>query len=936
MDAFRTTAANPGLTPALNRSALRDAIGALTRRSEPSLLPGLIEQARLPDAQAQACQAFAVRVARGVREKSRAGGRAGLVQGLLQEFALSSQEGVALMCLAEALLRIPDAATRDALIRDKIVAGDWQRHLGQSPSLFVNAAAWGLLLTGTLVATHSDSGLTATLKRVMARGGEPLIRKGVDMAMRMMGEQFVTGETIDQALANARAREAQGFRYSYDMLGEAAMTAADAQRYLAAYEQAIHAIGRASAGRGIVDGPGISIKLSALHPRYARAQVARVMAELAPRVTRLALLARQYDIGLNIDAEEADRLELSLDLLEHLCFEPGLAGWHGIGFVIQAYQKRCPAVVDFLLDLARRSGHRLMVRLVKGAYWDSEIKRAQVDGQEGYPVYTRKAYTDVAYIACARKLLAAPDAVFPQFATHNAHTLAAIHTLAGPDWHAGQYEFQCLHGMGEPLYEQVVGAGADSGTAGRPCRIYAPVGTHETLLAYLVRRLLENGANSSFVNRIADEDVALEELVEDPVRTVEALAEREGTIGLPHPAIALPRELFGPAGTARANSRGLDLADERTLAALDRAFSDASSKAWRAEPMLARGEPQGPWQQVRNPADPDDLVGEVQEATPADVQRGLDRRHAGRFGLGRDVAGRTRRTARSRCRQTRGRHPRAGAAAGARSRQDLRQCGGRGARGGGLPALLRRRGAARFRQQHPRAARPGGVHQPMELSAGHLHRAGRRRTRGRQRGAGQTRRADTAGGRCRGARAACGRRAAGCVAAAARARRNRGRCTGGRCPRARRALHRLHRSGAPAAAHAGRSPHGASATGAADRRDRRPERDGGRLVCAGRAGRRRHRVVGVRQRRPALLGAASAVRAGRRGRAPARDAQGRGAGAAGRRPARSGHRCRAGDRCRSAWPDRAPRAGNAGQGAACLASGQGRCGTGEVTSSRRR
>ncbi len=623
MDAFSTTVAHLGLTPALNRSALRDAIGALTRRSEPSLLPGLIEQARLPDVQAQACQAFAIRVARGVREKSRAGGRAGLVQGLLQEFALSSQEGVALMCLAEALLRIPDAATRDALIRDKIVSGDWQRHLGQSPSLFVNAAAWGLLLTGTLVATHSDSGLTATLKRVMARGGEPLIRKGVDMAMRMMGEQFVTGETIEQALANGRAREAQGFRYSYDMLGEAAMTAADAQRYLAAYEQAIHAIGRASAGRGIVDGPGISIKLSALHPRYARAQVARVMAELAPRVTRLALLARQYDIGLNIDAEEADRLELSLDLLEHLCFEPGLAGWHGIGFVIQAYQKRCPAVVDFLLDLARRSGHRLMVRLVKGAYWDSEIKRAQVDGQDGYPVYTRKAYTDVAYIACARKLLAAPDAVFPQFATHNAHTLAAIHTLAGPDWHAGQYEFQCLHGMGEPLYEQVVGAAADSGRAGRPCRIYAPVGTHETLLAYLVRRLLENGANSSFVNRIADEDVALEELVEDPVHSVEALAEREGTIGLPHPAIPLPRELFGPAGTARSNSRGLDLADERTLAALDRAFSDASAKAWRAEPMLARGEPQGPWQPVRNPADPDDVVGEVQEATPADVQAAL-------------------------------------------------------------------------------------------------------------------------------------------------------------------------------------------------------------------------------------------------------------------------------------------------------------------------
>ncbi len=604
-----------GLTPPLQRSALRDAIGALTRPLEPSLLPALVEQARLTPPQAEAARAMALRIARGVRRKTRGSGRAGLVQGLLQEFALSSQEGVALMCLAEALLRIPDAATRDALIRDKLGDGDWQRHLGQSPSLFVNAAAWGLLLTGTLVATHSDNGLTATLRRALARGGEPLIRKGVDMAMRMMGEQFVTGETIRQALANARARESQGFRYWYDMLGEAAMTAAAADRYLAAYEEAIHAIGRASAGRGIVDGPGISIKLSALHPRYARAQVGRVMTELAPRLTRLALLARQYDIGLNIDAEESDRLELSLDLLEQLCVEPGLTGWNGIGFVIQAYQKRCPAVVDHLIDLGRRSSHRLMVRLVKGAYWDSEIKRAQIDGQDGYPVYTRKAYTDVAYIACARKLLAAPDAVFPQFATHNAQTLAAVHALAGPDWHPGQYEFQCLHGMGEPLYEQVVGAGS----AGRPCRIYAPVGSHETLLAYLVRRLLENGANSSFVNRIADADVALDELVEDPVRTVEALAEREGTLGLPHPAIPLPRELFGLASTARANSRGLDLADERTLAALERAFADDASKRWHADPPVAGTDPAVGWQPVRNPADRDDIVGEVREATAAEV-----------------------------------------------------------------------------------------------------------------------------------------------------------------------------------------------------------------------------------------------------------------------------------------------------------------------------
>ncbi|QTD45533.1 L-glutamate gamma-semialdehyde dehydrogenase [Ottowia testudinis] len=542
---------------------LRDAITTATRRPEPEALAPLLDQARLPPEPAQAAHDLAHRLADTLRQRKRAAGRAGIVQGLLQEFALSSQEGVALMCLAEALLRIPDAATRDALIRDKVGRGDWQAHLGQSPSLFVNAAAWGLLLTGKLVATHSEAGLGQSLRRLTAKGGEPLIRKGVDMAMRMMGEQFVTGETIGEALQHARGPESQGFRYSYDMLGEAALTAADAARYLQSYEAAIHAIGRAAAGCGVIEGPGISIKLSALHPRYSRAQRARVLAELYPRVLHLAQLARQYDIGLNIDAEEADRLELSLDLLEKLCHEPSLAGWHGIGFVIQAYQKRCPFVIDWLIDLARASGHRLMVRLVKGAYWDSEIKRAQVDGQSDYPVYTRKPHTDVSYLACARKLLAAPDAIYPQFATHNAHSVAAIVQMAQPDaWQPGQYEFQCLHGMGEPLYEQIV-----SGALGvqRPCRIYAPVGTHETLLAYLVRRLLENGANTSFVNRIADVDVPIEALIEDPV----ALVEAEQPVGAPHPRIPLPQALYD---AGRDNSLGMDLSDERTLQLLSKSL----------------------------------------------------------------------------------------------------------------------------------------------------------------------------------------------------------------------------------------------------------------------------------------------------------------------------------------------------------------------------
>lgn len=598
---------------------LRAAITAAYRRPEPEALAPLLAQARLPADQAASAEQLALRIAKALRERKASAGRAGIVQGLLQEFSLSSQEGVALMCLAEALLRIPDKATRDALIRDKISHGQWDAHLGKSPSLFVNAATWGLLITGKLVATHSEGSLGNSLSRLIGKGGEPLIRKGVDMAMRMMGEQFVTGETIDEALRNARTMEAEGFRYSYDMLGEAALTSEDAKRYYASYEQAIHAIGKASAGRGIYEGPGISIKLSALHPRYSRAQFGRVMDELYPLVLRLTALAKQYDIGLNIDAEETDRLELSLDLLERLCHEPTLAGWNGIGFVIQAYQKRCPFVIDYVVDLARRTQRRLMVRLVKGAYWDSEIKRAQVDGLEDYPVYTRKVHTDISYIACARKLLAAPEAVYPQFATHNAETVATIYQLAGSNYYAGQYEFQCLHGMGEPLYEQVVGAIA-AGKLGRPCRIYAPVGTHETLLAYLVRRLLENGANTSFVNRIADETIALDELVKSPVQVADQQAATEGAAGLPHPRIPLPAALYG---APRSNSRGLDLSNENTLTELTATLQVTANQAWTAAPLLAADVPAGTTQPVRNPADHSDVVGQVQEATTADVDQAL-------------------------------------------------------------------------------------------------------------------------------------------------------------------------------------------------------------------------------------------------------------------------------------------------------------------------
>ena len=584
--------------PIRPQTALRRTITAAYRRPEPECLPPLVVAATLPDEMKREVASTARTLIEALRARHKGTG----VEALVQEYSLSSHEGVALMCLAEALLRIPDTATRDALIRDKIAEGDWASHLDSDRSLFVNAATWGLVVTGKLTATVSDHSLAAALTRLIARCGEPVIRHGVDMAMRMMGEQFVMGETIDDALERARPLEGRGFRYSYDMLGEAAMTAADAERYYRAYEAAIHAIGKVAEGRGVYERPGISIKLSALHPRYSRAQAGRVMGELLPRVRGLARLAKSYDIGLNIDAEEADRLELSLDLLEEISFDESLKGWNGLGFVVQAYGKRCPFVLDYIIDLARRANRRMMVRLVKGAYWDAEIKRAQVDGLDGFPVYTRKVYTDVAYIACARKLLAAKNAVFPQFATHNAQNLAAIYHLAGPDFTVGDYEFQCLHGMGEPLYEEVVG----QDKLDRPCRIYAPVGTHETLLAYLVRRLLENGANSSFVHRISDPSVTIESLIADPVDSVAAMP----AIGAPHDQIALPSALYG---NARTNSKGLDLSNEATLAHLSNELAASAAKPWHARPLLADDSAEGEARDVLNPADHRDVVGCVTE-----------------------------------------------------------------------------------------------------------------------------------------------------------------------------------------------------------------------------------------------------------------------------------------------------------------------------------
>ncbi|MDD3433882.1 MAG: bifunctional proline dehydrogenase/L-glutamate gamma-semialdehyde dehydrogenase PutA, partial [Tepidiphilus sp.] len=594
----------------------RDLIALATRPPEPDCVPTRVEEAAWPPDLLPHIEGLAAELAQALRERQR---KQGGVAALMAEFSLSSREGVALMCLAEALLRIPDAATRDALIRDKLARGQWREHLGRSRSIFVNAAAWGLVVTGKLVSLAEEKALSSALTRLLARGGEPLVRKGLDVAMRLLGETFVTGRTIKEALDRVRPLEQKGFRYSFDMLGEAAMTAEDAARYLADYEHAIHAIGRRDAGRGVIDGNGISVKLSALHPRYHWSQPDRVLAELLPRLLQLCRLAKRYDIGLNIDAEEADRLELSLDLLDAALADPELAGWDGLGFVVQAYQKRAPFVIDWLVARARARERRLMIRLVKGAYWDSEIKRAQVDGLTGYPVYTRKVYTDVSYLACAKRLLAARDVVYPQFATHNAHTLAAIFHLAGERWQPGEYEFQCLHGMGEPLYESLVGHPERH----RQVRIYAPVGSHETLLPYLVRRLLENGANTSFVNRIAA-DVPLESLLADPVARARALG------GAPHPNIPVPPELFAP---QRRNALGLDLADRPTQRRLAARIAAEDTIRRTAAPLVGGSVRQGALElPCRNPADRSDLLGKAIEADEPAIEAALEIAARARWG----------------------------------------------------------------------------------------------------------------------------------------------------------------------------------------------------------------------------------------------------------------------------------------------------------------
>ncbi len=525
----------------------------------------------------------------------------------MYQYDLSSAEGIALMCLAEALLRIPDKTTVDSLIKDKLSQADWSAHLGQSHSMFVNAATWGLMLTGKIVANQNENNLLTSLRKMVKKSSMPVIRKMIGQAMKILGEQFVMGRTIDDAIKRARKLEAKGYRYSYDMLGEAARTRADAERYLQAYQTAIDKIGKAANDKETFTAPGISVKLSALHPRYEFAQRDRVIKELTPRLLLLAQQAKAVNIGLTVDAEEADRLDISLDVIERVFADPSLDGWEGFGLAVQSYQKRAMALIDWLAFLARQYKRRIMLRLIKGAYWDTEIKQTQENGLADYPVFTRKPSTDVSFIACAKKILSYRDEFYPQFATHNANSLATILELVGD---RQDLEFQCLHGMGEPLYDQVVG----KEQLNRPCRIYAPVGMHEDLLPYLVRRLLENGANSSFVNRIVDEKLPISDLVSHGVEKVACFD------SIAHPKIPLPVNMYG---AYRRNSQGVDLSDPLQLQPLAEAMQDATKESWRAAPLVNGKQLTGEAEPVHNPADRRQQVGTVIKATPEQVELAL-------------------------------------------------------------------------------------------------------------------------------------------------------------------------------------------------------------------------------------------------------------------------------------------------------------------------
>jgi RHH-type transcriptional regulator, proline utilization regulon repressor / proline dehydrogenase / delta 1-pyrroline-5-carboxylate dehydrogenase len=592
----------------------RSAISAALLAEEGPRVEALIAEARVSAVERDRIERLAIRLV----EAARAGRKeSGGVDSFLHEYGLSSEEGVLLLCLAEALLRIPDAATADRLIAGTIGSGHWSRHLGQSESLLVNASTWGLMLTGRIIdwSAKRPADLAGMVQRLIARSGEPVIRQALRQAMRILGKQFVLGETIEEALANAENEVKQGYRFSFDMLGEAARNADDAERYTERYAEAIEAIAdyaghpSSRSEQELEKRPGLSVKLSALHPRYQASQEARLEAELSPRLLNLAQAMREAWLPLTIDAEEADKLDLSLALIKPLFTEPSLAGWNGLGLAVQAYSKRALPLIDWLAGVAEATGRRIPVRLVKGAYWDSDIKWAQEAGLAGYPVFTRKVNTDVAYLAAARALLARPDCFYPQFATHNAQAIAATATLAGDR----DYEFQRLYGMGEALHREVV----RPESLGKPCRIYAPVGGHRDLLAYLVRRLLENGANTSFVNRLADDEAPIESIVADPVEKAAALQPKA------NPSIPLPENLFAP---ERKNSLGLPLFEATRREPLIHEMKRALGQPASANPIVAGKEVEegGETSWVTSPHDRQVVVGVCRSASSEAIDQALE------------------------------------------------------------------------------------------------------------------------------------------------------------------------------------------------------------------------------------------------------------------------------------------------------------------------
>lgn len=590
-------------------NTLRRAIDSMYHTDETSAVSDLLVDSKMDSVAETRINQRARGLVQAVRDSAE---DRGLMDAFMQQYDLSSEEGVVLMCLAEALLRIPDNDTAEKLIADKLGEADWESHLGKSTSILVNASTWGLMLTGKLVALSEGTqrNFKTSLKRLVNRSGEPMVRTAIRQAMRIMGHQYVMGRTIEEALDRSEEKRHRMYRHSFDMLGEAALTADDATRYMEAYRSAILAIGKRDQPDSIFEAPSISVKLSALHPRFETGQRERVIRELTPRLLELAQLAMANHMALTVDSEESERLMLLLDVFAGVILDPSLKGWNGFGMALQTYQTRAPAVIDLLAELSERSGQRIPLRLVKGAYWDSEIKHAQVEGFDGYPVFTRKANTDVSYIACAKKVLSRRQAFYPQFATHNAHTIAAVTELAG---NRLDYEFQRLHGMGRDLYGVVM----EEAGFRHACRVYAPVGRHEDLLPYLVRRLLENGSNTSFVNRISDVNLSVGTVVEDPIEKV------ENTQPVFHPAIPLPRDLYGD---ERVNSSGVNLDNESDALALAEKMQAHARQRWDVDPILAGELKPGVEKNHGDNIDPGrttDTVGHVREATLDEVEEAI-------------------------------------------------------------------------------------------------------------------------------------------------------------------------------------------------------------------------------------------------------------------------------------------------------------------------